>query len=142
VNDALEVTESVSIPRDELSIRASRSGGAGGQHVNTSSTRIELLWNVAQTRALPDVARERVLERLRARTNADGFIRIVSSEHRSQLRNREAAEERLAKLVRSALAIPRVRRKTAPTRASKEARLEAKKRRSEIKKRRAREDFD
>ena len=142
MNDALEVTESVSIPRDELSIRASRSGGAGGQHVNTSSTRIELLWNVAQTRALPDVARERVLERLRARTNADGFIRIVSSEHRSQLRNREAAEERLAKLVRSALAIPRVRRKTAPTRASKEARLEAKKRRSEIKKRRAREDFD
>ena len=142
MSDALEVTESISIPRDELSIRASRSGGAGGQHVNTSSTRIELLWNVAQTRALPDGVRERVLERLRARTNADGFIRIVSSEHRSQLRNREAAEIRLAKLVRSALAIPRVRRKTAPTRASKEARLEAKKRRSEIKKRRAREDFD
>jgi ribosome-associated protein len=142
VSDALEVTESISIPRDELSIRASRSGGAGGQHVNTSSTRIELLWNVAQTRALPDEIRERMLARLRARTNADGFIRIVSSEHRSQLRNREAAEERLAKLVRSALAIPRARRKTAPTRASKEARLEAKKRRSEIKKRRARDDFD
>jgi len=86
--------------------------------------------------------REHVLQRLRARTNAEGLIRIVSSEHRSQLRNREAAEERLAKLVRGALAIPRPRRKTAPTRASKEARLEAKKRRSEIKKRRAREDFD
>ncbi|HEY2898329.1 MAG TPA: alternative ribosome rescue aminoacyl-tRNA hydrolase ArfB [Gemmatimonadaceae bacterium] len=142
MNDALEVTERISIPRDELSIRASRSGGAGGQHVNTSSTRIELLWNVAQTRALPDDVRERVLERLRARTNADGFIRIVSSEHRSQLRNREAAEVRLAKLLRSALAIPRARRKTAPTRASKEARLEAKKRRSDIKKRRARDDFD
>ena len=142
MNDALEVTDRVSIPRDELSIRASRSGGAGGQHVNTSSTRIELLWNVAHTRALPEDVREGVLQRLRSRTNADGFIRIVSSEHRSQLRNREAAEVRLVKLVRSALAIPRLRRKTAPTRASKEARLEAKKRRSEIKKRRAREDFE
>lgn len=142
MSDALEVTGRISIPREELSIRASRSGGAGGQHVNTSSTRIELLWNPAESRALPDELRERVLERLRARTNAEGFVRIVSSEHRSQLRNRQAAEERLAKLVRGALAIPRPRRKTAPTRASKEARLEAKKRRSEIKKRRARDDFE
>jgi ribosome-associated protein len=142
VSDALEVNERVAIPRDELSIRATRSGGAGGQHVNTSSTRIELLWNVAETRALPEEIREGVLQRLRSRTNADGFIRIVSSEHRSQLRNREAAEERLAKLVRGALTVPRARRKTAPTRASKEARLEAKKRRAEIKKRRAREDFE
>jgi ribosome-associated protein len=142
VSDELEVTDRVAIPRDELTIRASRSGGAGGQHVNTSSTRIELLWNATQSRALPDEVREGVLQRLRGRTNADGFIRIVSSEHRSQLRNREAAEERLVKLVRAALAIPRPRRKTAPTRASKEARLEAKKRRSEIKKRRSREDFD
>lgn len=142
MSDALEVTDRISIPREELSIRASRSGGAGGQHVNTSSTRIELLWNPAQSRALPDELRARVLERLRSRTNAEGFVRIVSSEHRSQLRNRQAAEERLAKLVRGALAITRPRRKTAPTRASKEARLESKKRRSEIKKRRAREDFE
>jgi ribosome-associated protein len=142
VSDALESTDTVSIPREELSVRASRSGGAGGQHVNTSSTRIELLWSPSQSRALPDDVRERVLVRLRARTNADGFVRIVSSEHRSQLRNRQAAEERLVKLVRGALAIPRARRKTAPTRASKEARLEAKKRRSEVKKRRARDDFE
>jgi ribosome-associated protein len=67
---------------------------------------------------------------------------VVSSEHRSQLRNRGAAEERLVHLVRSALAIPRARRKTAPTRASKERRLESKKRRSEIKKRRTRDDFE
>jgi ribosome-associated protein len=142
MGDTLEITDRVSIPREELSTRATRSGGAGGQHVNTSSTRIELLWNPSQSRALPDDVRERVLERLRARTNADGFVRIVSSEHRSQLRNRQAAEERLAKLVRGALAIPRPRRKTAPTRASKEARLQAKKRRSDIKKRRARDDFE
>ena len=142
MSSSLEVTEEVSIPRDELSIRASRSGGAGGQHVNTSSTRIELLWNIAGTRALPERVRDGVLNRLKKRTNADGFIRIVSSEHRSQLRNREAAEERLAKLVRGALTVPRARRKTAPTRASKEARLESKKRRAEIKKRRASNDFD
>jgi len=142
VSDELVVTDKVAIPRDELTVRASRSGGAGGQHVNTSSTRIELLWNAAQSRALPDEVREVVLQRLRRRTNADGFIRIVSSEHRSQLRNREAAEDRLVKLVRGALSIRRPRRKTAPTRASKEARLEAKKRRSEIKKRRSREDFE
>ena len=142
MSDALEVTDEVSIPRDELSIRASRSGGAGGQHVNTSSTRIELLWNIAATRALPDALRVGVMNRLTTRTNADGFIRIVSSEHRSQLRNREAAEERLVKLVRGALTVPRARRKTAPTRASKEARLQAKKRRAEVKKRRARDDLD
>jgi ribosome-associated protein len=142
VTDALEVNDEVSIPRDELSIRASRSGGAGGQHVNTSSTRIELLWNIAETRALPDGVRDGVLRRLGPRTNADGVIRIVSSEHRSQLRNRQAAEERLVKLVRSALTVPRARRKTGPTRASKEARLQAKKRRAEVKKRRSSEDFD
>jgi ribosome-associated protein len=142
VSDDLEVTERVTIPREELSTRASRSGGAGGQHVNTSSTRIELLWNIEQTRALPESLRDGVLERLRSRINADGFIRIVSSEHRSQLRNRQAAEERLAKLVRGALAVPRTRRKTAPTRASKEARLDSKKRRAEIKKRRTSTDFD
>jgi ribosome-associated protein len=142
VSDGLEVTEEVAIPRDELSIRASRSGGAGGQHVNTSSTRIELLWNIAATRALADGVREGVLRRLASRTNAEGFIRIVSSEHRSQLRNREAAEERLVKMVRAALTVPRARRKTAPTRASKEKRLEAKKRRAEIKKRRAKDDFE
>lgn len=142
MSDALEVTGSVVIPRDELSIRVSRSGGAGGQHVNTSSTRVELLWNIGGTRAVPEELLEGVRQRLRSRTNAEGFVRIVSSEHRSQLRNREAAEERLVRLVRAALVVPRARRKTAPTRASKEARLEAKKRRAEIKRRRAHEDFD
>ena len=141
MSDALEVNDEVSIPRDELSIRASRSGGAGGQHVNTSSTRIELLWNIAETRAIPEGVREGVLRRLASRTNADGVIRIVSSEHRSQLRNRQAAEERLVKLVRRALTVPRARRKTGPTRASKEKRLESKKRRAEVKKRRASDDF-
>ena len=142
MKDALEVTESVSIPREELSIRVSRSGGAGGQHVNTSSTRVELLWNIGETRALPEELREAVTKRLLPRTNAEGFVRIVSSEHRSQLRNREAAEDRLVRIVRAALVVPRARRKTVPTRASKEARLEAKKRRAEIKRRRTSNDFE
>ncbi|MDP9265763.1 MAG: aminoacyl-tRNA hydrolase [Chloroflexota bacterium] len=142
MSDALEVTDAVSIPRDELSIRASRSGGAGGQHVNTSSSRIELLWNARTTRALTEGVRDAALRRLASRINAEGVIRIVSSEHRSQLRNREAAEDRLVRLVRAALTVPRARRPTAPTRASKEARLEAKKRRADTKRRRAREDFD
>jgi ribosome-associated protein len=142
MSDDLEVTEQVAIPRDELTIRVSRSGGAGGQHVNTSSTRVELLWNIGATRAIPEELRDGVQRRLASRTNAEGYVRIVSSEHRSQLRNREAAEERLARLVRAALVVPRARHKTAPTRASKERRLEEKKRRAEIKKRRGREEFD
>lgn len=142
MSDALEVTEQVAIPGDELSIRVSRSGGAGGQHVNTSSTRVELLWNIGATRAIPEELREGVQRRLASRTNAEGFVRIVSSEHRSQLRNREAAEDRLVRLVRAALVPPRARRKTAPTRASKERRIEEKKRRSEIKRRRTRDDFE
>jgi len=142
MSDALEVTTTVSIPRDELSFRVSKSGGPGGQHVNTSSTRVELLWNVGATRAIPEELREIVQRRLASRTSADGFVRVVSSEHRSQLRNREAAEERLARLVRGALVVQRTRHKTAPTRASKERRLEEKKRRGEIKRRRGRDDFE
>jgi ribosome-associated protein len=142
VSDALPVTELVAIPRDELSVRATKSGGPGGQHVNTSSTRIELLWNARATRAFPESVRDGALARLARRTNADGYIRIVSSEHRSQLRNREAAEERLVRLVRAALTVPRARRRTVPTRASKEARLAAKKRRADTKRQRAREDFE
>lgn len=133
---SLTVTESVSIPRAELEYRATRAGGAGGQHVNTSSTRIELLWNLASTQALDDEARERVAAKLASRLDGEGKLRVVSSARRSQAQNRESAEERLAELVRGALAVPRRRKATRPTRASKEARLDAKKKRSETKRRR------
>jgi len=139
--DALVVTDRVSIPRSELSFRASRAGGAGGQHVNTSSTRIELLWPVGRSQALGDEERARVMEKLAARIDADGNVRVVASKERSQLQNREAAEARLAELVRGALAVPKKRRPTRPTKASREKRLQEKKRRSERKRDRGRSDW-
>jgi len=129
----LEVTERVSIPRSELEYRASRAGGAGGQHVNTSSTRIELRWNVARSASLDDESRARVAARLATRIDGEGWLRVVSSARRSQQQNREAAEARLAELVHGALAVQKRRRPTRPTRASKEERIRAKKKRGETK---------
>ena len=121
------------IPRSELSSRATRSGGAGGQHVNTSSTRVELLWNPSRSRALDDAGRARVLEKLAARLDAEGNVRVVASDTRSQRQNRDIAEQRLAELVRRALIVPKKRRPTKPTRSSKERRLEEKRRESKKK---------
>ena len=139
--DGVRVNESVVIPRDELVARASRAGGAGGQHVNTSSTRIELLWSIGATRALSDEQRERVVQKLSSRLDAEGNVRIVASDRRSQRQNREIAELRLAELVRAALIVPKKRRATKPSRAAKQARLNSKKRLSDKKReRRWRED--
>ena len=132
--DGLRVNESVVIPRDELTARASRAGGAGGQHVNTSSTRIELLWNISTSRVLSAEQRERLLQKLASRLDGEGNIRVVASDRRSQLQNRESAESRLADLVRAALIIPKKRKATKPSRASKQARLDSKKRQSDKKK--------
>jgi ribosome-associated protein len=129
----LEVSESLAIPRWELEVRASRAGGAGGQHVNTSSTRIELLWNVARSTVLDDERRARVSARLATRIDGEGWLRVVSSARRSQQQNREAAEARLAELVRGALVVPKRRRPTRPTRASKEERMKDKRKRGETK---------
>lgn len=117
-------------------MRATRSGGPGGQHVNTSSTRIELRWNLLNSVALDDGERARVAAKLASRLDGDGFLRVVSSATRSQRRNRDAAEDRLADLLRRALATPRKRVSTKPGRAAKEARLDAKKRRGKRKKER------
>ncbi len=139
--DGVRVNESVVIPRDELAARASRSGGAGGQHVNTSSTRIELVWNVAASRALTDEQRERVMQKLSSRLDGDRNLRVVASDRRSQRQNRESAEARMAELVRKALVVPKTRRPTKPSRGAKQARLESKRRLSEKKReRRWRED--
>jgi len=137
-DDALIVSPTVAIPRSELTYRASRAGGAGGQHVNTSSTRIELLWPVDRTAALDEPARARVREKLAARLDAEGNVRVVASKERSQLQNREAADARLAELVRGALAVQKKRRPTKPSRAAKEKRLAEKKRKSERKRERGR----
>ncbi len=129
----LPITTSISIPRRELTVRATRAGGPGGQHVNTSATRVEVVWNVARTAALDGPARERVQARLGARVDGDGNLRVVASASRSQHQNREAAERRLAALVSGALVVPKRRRPTRPTAASRRARLDAKRRQSDRK---------
>ena len=132
----LEVRPGVAIPRSELSYRASRAGGAGGQHVNTSSTRIELLWDLDRSTAVTDEQRTRLREKLATRLDSAGMVRVVSSARRSQQQNREAAEERLAVLVRDALVVQKKRRPTRPSRASKEERLSDKRRHAERKRNR------
>src|SRR4051812_8973801 len=97
--DALHVTPALVIPRGELTFKATRSGGAGGQNVNKVATRIELTWNPARSaavQALDEATRARLMEKLATRIDGDGDVRVVSSEMRSQLQNRERAEERLA----------------------------------------------
>jgi ribosome-associated protein len=132
------VTSRVVIPESELSWRFSRSSGPGGQGVNTSDSRVELSYDVANSTAFGTTLRQRALQRLRDRL-VDGVLTIAASEHRSQLRNREAAQDRLAELMRTALAPPPPpRRPTRPTRAAKERRLSAKKRRADIKRLRGR----
>jgi ribosome-associated protein len=139
--DSLPVTPEISIPRSELTYRATRSGGPGGQHVNTSSTRIELLWDLSNSQAVGDEQRERLRAKLAPRLDAEGMVRVVASDHRSQRQNRMAADERLAALVRHALHVPKKRRKTKPSAAAKERRIKEKKLRSE-KKRDRRVDFE
>ena len=136
----LSVTPDLAIPRSELEYRATKSGGPGGQHVNTSSTRIELLWDLPGSTAITEEQRERLRSKLAARLDAEGKVRIVASDRRSQGQNRQAADTRLAAVVRAALVIPKKRRATKPTRASKGKRLSDKKRRGERK--RERRDID
>ena len=138
VIDGIRVNDSLVIPRAELMMRASRSSGAGGQHVNKTSSRIEISWNVKSSRAVTDAERERLLTRLSSRLSDDGALRVVASDTRSQLRNREAAEKRLAETVAKALTIPKKRKPTRKPRAANEARLSEKKKQSDRKRERKR----
>jgi ribosome-associated protein len=140
--DDLPLSPSLSIPRAELTYRASRAGGAGGQHVNTSSTRIEVLWNLRTTPVFDDETRARVLEKLASRIDGEGFIRVVSSARRSQSQNREAAEGRLVELIQQALVVQKRRKATKPSRGAKEARLSEKKKRGDTKRQRRPDSFD
>ncbi|HEU4763649.1 MAG TPA: alternative ribosome rescue aminoacyl-tRNA hydrolase ArfB [Gemmatimonadales bacterium] len=141
VERSVLVAPGVRVPRHELEFRASRAGGPGGQHVNTSSTRVELRWSVPASAALTTEQRDRLLRRLGRRVDSAGVLRIVADTRRSQLQNREAAVERFQAIVAEALRVPKPRRATRPTRGSKEARLAAKRRRSGVKReRRVRDD--
>jgi ribosome-associated protein len=133
VAEPLRVSRSVVIPEGELRWRFSRSSGPGGQSVNTADSRVQLSVDVARTPALGPIQRARALERLGDRL-VDGVLTVTASEERSQLRNREAALERLAKVLAEAIAPPpRKRRPTRPSRAAVERRLAEKKRRSRVK---------
>jgi ribosome-associated protein len=138
----LRVTRSVLVPERELKWRFSRSSGPGGQSVNTTDSRVELSLDVSMTTALGPVQRARALERLADRL-VDGVLTVAASEHRSQLRNREAALERLAELLAEAVAPPPPRRRpTRPRRGAVERRLADKRRRAQTKRLRRAADDD
>jgi ribosome-associated protein len=139
VSDDVRVSDRLTIPAVELAWRFSRSSGPGGQGVNTTDSRVELSWDLLGSALLPPALKERAVERLGQRL-VHGVLTVTASEHRSQLRNREAAAARLSGLVASAIAPPpRVRRATRPSKGSVERRISAKKRRGETK--RNRRDF-
>ena len=133
MTEGLRVTANLVLPLGELLWRFSRSSGPGGQGVNTTDSRVELAFDVAASRALSTAQRDRLLERLAGRT-VGTVVTVTASEHRSQLRNRDAAAARLAQLLREALAPPaRTRRPTRPTLGSTRRRLDAKTQRGQTK---------
>jgi ribosome-associated protein len=139
----IAIVPALSLPWSEIDFRATRSGGPGGQHVNTSSTRVELWWNPASSASLTAEQRARLVDKLGHRLSEDGWLRIVASATRSQHRNRELAVERFQSLLAHALAVPKSRKATRPTAASRARRLEAKRQRGLLKReRRRRPDED
>lgn len=135
-DSTLQIDDQLSIPRAELSYHATRAGGPGGQHVNTSSTRVELTWSVRDSAALTDAQRERLMMKLARRIDKDGVLHLSSRASRSQHQNREDVTERFQRLLAAALREPKPRRRTKLPRAAKEARLREKKKRSETKRHR------
>jgi ribosome-associated protein len=126
MDDDLRVTDDIALPRAELMWRFSRSGGPGGQSVNTTDSRVELRFDLAGTAALPEPLKERALHRLAARL-VDGVLSIVAAEQRSQLQNRRAAEERLAAAIAAAIAPPPPpRKRTKPSKGAVQRRLDSK----------------
>ena len=125
--ESIQVTRSVSIPRSEIELRFSRSSGPGGQHAQKSDTRVEASFDVEASSALTEAQKRRVVAK------AGPVLRAVAQDERSQWRNRELATERLVESLRAALKVPRRRRPTKPTKASRERRLESKRRRGDTK---------
>jgi ribosome-associated protein len=125
--ESIQVTRSVLLPLSEVEIRVSRSSGPGGQHAQKSATRVEAVFEVEASEALTETQKRRVVAR------AGPTLRAVAQDERSQLRNRELATERLVEKLRAALAVPRPRRPTKPSPASRERRLADKRRRGDTK---------
>jgi ribosome-associated protein len=134
MDDPMPVARGVAVPLSEVAIRASSSGGPGGQHANVTASRVEAAFDVAASSALSDEQKRRVMARCGPRVTA------VAQDTRSQSRNRELALERLRSRLAAALAVPRSRRATRPTPASRRRRLESKRRRGQVKRLRRRPD--
>jgi ribosome-associated protein len=142
MEDDLPIRDGIVIPGSELSFTASRAGGPGGQHVNKTSSRVTLEWNVRDTSALDDEQRTRLMLRLRSRITRDGFIKVHVDSERSQSSNRKIARERLAQLIDAAFRVKKKRRTTIIPKAEKERRLNEKKKRSTAKHLRSRPEND
>lgn len=132
-DSTISIRDELFIPKSELTFRASRAGGPGGQHVNTSSTRVELVWDVAGSPSVTETQRRRIRSKLANRVSQEGLLQLADASTRSQHRNREAVTERFRELLEEALTVAKPRKKTKPTRASRERRLQSKKQRSEVK---------
>ena len=131
--DDIKINRSLVIPGAELELRFSPSGGPGGQHANKAATRAELTWNLTESQVLGPRQRQRLHAALRHRIDSSGNLRLTSDRNRSQMQNRNDVIQRFATLVRDALRPAKPRVKTKPSRASKEKRLQQKKKRSETK---------
>lgn len=142
MSDDLPVRRGLVIPGHELVEQVSLSGGPGGQHVNKTASRITLRWCVPKSGVLGDAWKKRLMTRLASRLTKDGELLVHADSQRSQLQNREAARARLAQIVDEALTLPKTRRATKPTKGSKRRRIEAKKRRSDVKRGRRPPDSD
>jgi ribosome-associated protein len=126
-SESIRVTRSVVLPRSEIELRTSRSSGPGGQHAQKSETRVEAVFDVEASNALSEAQKRRVVAK------AGPVLRAIAQDERSQLRNKDLATERLVESLREALRVPRRRVPTKPSAASRERRLEQKKRRSQVK---------
>ena len=137
----IEITDNISIRDDELIFKASRSAGPGGQNVNKVNTRITLFFDVANCESFSDVQKRRILSRLATRADKNGLLRVVSQRFRTQNANRRAAVERLQQLLADALKIRALRKKTRVPYVAKQRRLEQKRRRSMLKRQRAKRNL-